>query len=136
MQFFQNKRHLNLNNVIFKGNYYYKEKIKGITYKIFEGYLTYKPKYCHKSGVVFDDKFEKHGFINSNMKLPEVLSFDELKSVKTEDGAMSFHMCDGVTSKTIDIIDDRRLNNLIKYFYYYDYQARIMIFKVLVKTKK
>ena len=201
------------NNVIFKGNYYYKEKIKSITYKIFEGYLSYKPEYCYKCGVVFDDKFEKHGFITSNIKLPEVsgyktilrlhkqrylckhcnkaftlsssitnygcfisnntkhkiandlvkkrsekdiaidnnvspntverimdsyyetqklykhylpevLSFDEFKSVKTADGAMSFHMCNGITGQTIDIIEDRRLDNLIKYFYYYDYKAR------------
>ena len=60
------------NNVIFKENYYYKENIKGITYKIFEGYLIYKPKCCYKCGVVFDDKFEKHGFINSDIKSPEV----------------------------------------------------------------
>ena len=201
------------NNVIFKENCYYKKKIKGITHKIFEGYLSYKPGFCSKCGVVFDDKFEKHGFITSNIKmpkvsgyktilrlhkqrylckhchkaftlstsitnygcfisnntkhniardlvkkrsekdiasdnnvspntverimdsyyetqklykhyLPKVLLFDEFKSVKTADGAMSFHMCDGVTGQTIDIIEDRRLDNLIKYFYYYDYKAR------------
>ncbi len=56
--------------------------------------------------------------------LPTVLSFDEFKSVKTDDGAMSFHMCDGITRQTIDIIEDRRLDRLIKYFYYYDYKAR------------
>ena len=48
------------NNVIFKENCYYKEKIKGITHKIFEGHLSYKPDFCPKCGVVFDDKFEKH----------------------------------------------------------------------------
>lgn len=37
---------------------------------------------------------------------------------------MSFHMCDGITGKTIDIVEDRRLDNLIKYFFYYDYKAR------------
>ena len=37
---------------------------------------------------------------------------------------MSFHMCNGITGQTIDIIEDRRLDNLIKYFYYYDYKAR------------
>ena len=209
------------NNVIFKENYYYKEKIKGITYKIFEGYLTYKPKCCYKCGVVFDDNFEKHGFINSDIKLPEVsgyktilrlhkqrylckhcgkaftlstsitnygcfisnntkhkiakdlikkrsekdialdnnvspntverimdsyyetqklykhylpevLSFDEFKSVKTADGAMSFHMCDGITGQTIDIIEDRRLDNLIKYFYYYDYKARSRVRFIII----
>ena len=56
------------NNVFFKKNCYYKENIKGVTYKIFEGYLSYKPKFCPKCGVLFDDKFEKHGFIISNIK--------------------------------------------------------------------
>ncbi len=209
------------NNVFFKENCYYKEKIKGITYKIFEGYLSYKPKFCSKCGVVFDDKFEKHGFITSNIKmpevsgyktilrlhkqrylckhcnkaftlsssitnygcfisnntkhniardlvkkrsekdiakdndvspntverimdsyyetqklykhhLPEVLSFDEFKSVKTADGAMSFHMCDGITGQTIDIIEDRRLDNLIKYFFYYDYKARSRVKFIII----
>lgn len=195
--------------------------IKGITYKIFEGYLSYKPEFCSKCGVVFDDKFEKHGFITSNIKMPEVsgyktilrlhkqrylckhchkaftlstsitnygcfisnntkhniardlvkkrsekdiasdnnvspntverimdsyyetqklykhylpkfLSFDEFKSVKTADGAMSFHMCDGITGQTIDIIEDRRLDNLIKYFFYYDYKARSRVQFIII----
>ena len=201
------------NNVFFYENCYYKEKIKGVTYKIFEGYLSYKPKFCPKCGVLFDDKFEKHGFIISNIKipkvsgyktilrlhkqrylckhcnkaftlsttianygcnisnyikkkiavdltkkrsekdiaedndvspntvervmdsyyetqklyknyLPEVLLFDEFKSVKTADGSMSFHMCNGITGQTIDIVEDRRLDNLIRYFFYYNYKAR------------
>ena len=56
--------------------------------------------------------------------LPEVLLFDEFKSVKFADGAMSFHMCNGITGQTIDIVEDRKLTNLIKYFYYYHYKAR------------
>lgn len=209
------------NNVIFKENCYYKEKIKGITHKIFEGYLSYKPEFCSKCGVVFDNMFEKHGFITSNIKMPEVsgyktilrlhkqrylckhchkaftlstsitnygcfisnntkhniardlvkkrsekdiasdnnvspntverimdsyyetqklykhylpkvLSFDEFKSVKTADGAMSFHMCDGISGQTIDIIEDRRLDNLIKYFYYYDYKARSRVQFIII----
>ena len=208
-------------NVFFKENCYYKEKIKGITYKIFEGYLSYKPKFCPKCGVLFDDKFEKHGFIISNIKipkvsgyktilrlhkqrylckhcnkaftlsttianygcnisndikkrivvnltkkrsekdiaidhnvspntvervmdsfyetqklykhyLPEVLSFDEFKSVKSADGAMSFHMCNGITGQTIDIIEDRRLDNLIKYFLYYDYKTRSKVKFIII----
>ena len=201
------------NNIKFFDNCYFKETIKGITYKVFEGYLSYKPDYCPKCGVVFDDNFEKHGFIVSNIKLnpvsgyhtilrlhkqrylckhcnkaftlsstitnygcfisnnvkhkiafdltkkrsekdialdndvspntvervmdsfyetqklykynlPEILLFDEFKSVKSADGAMSFHMCNGITGQTIDIVEDRKLNNLIKYFYYYHYKAR------------
>ena len=209
------------NNIIFKDNCYYKEKIKGIDHKIFEGYLSYKPDCCYKCGVVFDDNFEKHGFITSNIKLPdvsgyktilrlhkqrylckhcnkvftltsnvtnygcfisnntkhkiakdlvkkrsekdiaqdnnvspntverimdsyyetqklyklylpEVLSFDEFKSVKTADGAMSFHMCNGITGQTIDIIEDRRLDNLIDYFYYYDYKTRSRVKFIII----
>ena len=200
-------------NIFFKENFYYKETINNIIHKIFEGYLSYTPDFCPKCGVVFDKSFEKHGFISSDIKipdvlgfksilrlhkqrylckhcnkaftltsnitsygcfisnitkhkiakdltkkrsekdiafdnnvstntvervmdsyyetqklyknyLPEVLSFDEFKSVKSADGAMSFHMCNGITGQTIDIIEDRRLDNLIKYFYYYDYKAR------------
>ena len=209
------------NNLIFKENFYYETKIKGITNKIFEAYLSYKPHSCPKCGVLFDDKFEKHGFIISNIKipdvsgfksilklhkqrflckhcnkaftlstnivnygcfisnntkhkiavdlmkkrsekdialdnnvspntverimdsyyetqklykhyLPEVLSFDEFKSVKSADGAMSFHMCNGLTGQTIDIIEDRRLDNLIKYFFYYDYKARSKVKFIII----
>lgn len=48
--------------------------------------------------------------------LPERLCFDEFKSTKDADGAMSFIYCDADTSKIIDIVEDRKLNNLIKYF--------------------
>lgn len=64
--------------------------------------------------------------------LPKVLSFDEFKSVKSADGAMSFHMCNGITGQTIDIIEDRRLDNLIKYFYYYDYKARSRVQFIII----
>lgn len=208
-------------NIIFKENCYYKKKIKGVTHKVFDGYLTYQPLYCDKCGVIFDDKFEKHGFITSNIKipdvsgyktilrlhkqrylckhcnkaftlktnivnygcfisnntkhkiandlikkrsekdialdnnvspntverimdsyyetqklykhyLPEVLCFDEFKSVKSADGAMSFHMCNGVTGQTIDIVEDRRLDKLIKYFFYYDYKARSKVKFIII----
>lgn len=201
------------NNVKFYENFYYKQKIKGITHKVFEGYLSYQPKYCDKCGILFDDKFEKHGYITSNIKipdvagyktilklhkqrylckhcnkaftlktnivdygcfiskntkwkiakdlkekrsekdiaiannvspntvervmdsyyntnklyknyLPEVLSFDEFKSVKSADGAMSFNLCNGKTGKIIDIVENRQLNYLLKYFSYYTHKAR------------
>lgn len=56
--------------------------------------------------------------------LPEILSFDEFKSVKSADGTMSFHMCDGKTGKTLDIVEDRKLNSLLKYFSYFTHKAR------------
>lgn len=200
-------------NIKFYDNFYKKEKIKGITTKIFEGYLSYTPSHCPKCGTIFDNNFEKHGFIISDIKipnvsgykailrlhkqrylckhcnkaftltsnitnygcfisnstkwniakdltkkrsekdiaidnnvspntvervmdsfyddkklyknyLPEVLSFDEFKSVKSADGAMSFHMCNGITGKTIDIVENRQLLHLLKYFSYYSFKAR------------
>ena len=36
--------------------------------------------------------------------LPEILSFNEFKSVKSADGAMSFHMCDGKTGQTMILL--------------------------------
>lgn len=190
-----------------------RKKIKGISHKIFEGILTYQPICCEKCGVLFDNNFEKHGFITSNIKIPDVagfktilrlkkqrylckhcgkaftlrdnvteygcfiskntkwkianelrnkisekdiaknnnvspntverimdsyydtqklyknylpkiLSFDEFKSVKSSDGAMSFHMCNGETGQTIDIVEDRKLLSLLKYFSYYSFRAR------------
>ena len=64
--------------------------------------------------------------------LPEILSFDEFKSVKSADGAMSFHMCNGFNGQIIDIIEDRRLNNLINYFFYYDYKARSRVKFIII----
>ena len=201
------------NNIKFYNNCYHKEKIKGVYHKVFEGVLTYQPVCCEKCGVLFDNNFEKHGFITSDIKmpdvvgfktilrlkkqrylckhcgkaftlrdnvtdygcfiskntkwkianelrnkisekdiaknnnvspntverimdsyydtkklyknyLPQVLSFDEFKSVKSADGAMSFHMCNGETGQTIDIVEDRKLLNLLKYFSYYSFKAR------------
>ena len=64
--------------------------------------------------------------------LPEVLSFDEFKSIKSADGAMSFHMVDGKTGKTIDIVEDRRLNSLLTYFSYYTHKARSKVKLIVI----
>ena len=64
--------------------------------------------------------------------LPEILSFDEFKSVKSADGAMSFHMCDGKTGKTIDIVEDRRLFKLMKYFSYFTHEARSKVKLIVI----
>ena len=201
------------NRITFKENFYSEQIIKGFTYKVFEGTLSYKPECCKYCGVIFDDNFEKHGFITSRIKLPsisgfktllvlhkqrylckhcnhaftlstpivndccfisnntkyhivkdltkkisekdialnndvspntvervmdsfydspkiikshlpQVLSFDEFKSVKSAEGAMSFHLCNAITGKTIDIVEDRKLSSLIKYFSHYTSKAR------------
>ena len=64
--------------------------------------------------------------------LPEVLSFDEFKSVKSAEGAMSFHMCDGKTGKTIDIVENRKLNSLMQYFSYFTHKARCKVKLIVI----
>jgi len=209
------------NNITFSENFYHKENIKGIAHKVFEATLSYVPKYCYKCGVAFDSKFEKHGFITSNIKIPDVvgyksilrlhkqryickhcnktftlsssitdygcfisnntkwkiasdlrnkisecdiarsnnvspntverimdsyyetvkiyknylpriLSFDEFKSVKSADGAMSFNMCNGETGQIIDIIEDRKLFSLMKYFGRYSHKARASVKYIVI----
>lgn len=56
--------------------------------------------------------------------LPEALCFDEFKSVKAAQGAMSFVYCNAETSEIIDIVEDRRLNHLINYFSGFTRKAR------------
>ena len=64
--------------------------------------------------------------------LPEVLSFDEFKSVKSADCSMSFNMCDGKTGKILDIVEDRKLNSLLKYFSYFTYKARSKVKLIVI----
>ncbi len=56
--------------------------------------------------------------------LPKVLCFDEFKSTKTADGAMSFIYVDALKHSIIDVVEDRRLNNLINYFNRFTKKAR------------
>lgn len=45
---------------------------------------------------------------------------------------MSFHMVDGKTGKTIDIVEDRKLNSLLKYFSYYTHKARSKVKLIVI----
>lgn len=55
------------------------------------------------------------------------MCFDEFKSVKSVDSAMSFIFCDAQTSKIIDILPDRKLPELRKYFSRYSMEARFSV---------
>ena len=61
--------------------------------------------------------------INHNY-LPEALCFDEFKSTKDTSGSMSFIFADAHTHQIIDIVEDRRYNNLKKYFNQFTKKAR------------
>lgn len=64
--------------------------------------------------------------------LPKVLCFDEFKSTKNCSGAMSFIMCDGITHKIVDIVENRQLNHLIDYFSRYTLESRNMVEHIVI----
>ena len=64
--------------------------------------------------------------------LPEVLCFDEFKSVKSAEGAMSFVFCDGKNGRLIDIVEDRRLNTLKPYFMRFSKEARERVTHIVI----
>ena len=64
--------------------------------------------------------------------LPRHLCFDEFKSVKESSGAMSFIFCGATTGEVIDIVEDRRLNHLIKYFMTYSKTARHAVRTIVI----
>ena len=72
------------NNIKFYENCYHKEKIKGISHKVFEGVLSYQPTCCEKCGVLFDNIIEKHGFITSNIKIPDVAGYKTILRLKKQ----------------------------------------------------
>lgn len=80
---------------------------------------------------IIDSYYELDSKVYKNT-LPQVLSFDEFKSVKSADGAMSFHICNAKNGKTIDIVEDRRLNSLIKYFSRYSRDSRLNVKYIVI----
>lgn len=64
--------------------------------------------------------------------LPRHLCFDEFKSVKSAKGAMSFIFCDAQTGKVVDIVEDRRLDSLMKYFMGYSKAARRAVKTIVI----
>ena len=53
--------------------------------------------------------------------LPECMCFDEFTYKKR---IMAFNICDAITGKTFDLVEDRKLEKLIKYFRYYTLECR------------
>ncbi len=57
-------------------------------------------------------------------KLPKVLLIDEFKSVKNIKGAMSFIIVDGETGEIFDIVENRQLHYLERYFRKFELDVR------------
>jgi len=64
--------------------------------------------------------------------LPRNLCFDEFKSVKSASGSMSFIFCDADNHSIIDIVEDRRLHVLRRYFSQYSKQARENVDRIVI----
>ena len=65
-----------------------------------------------------------HDLIIRKNFLPRHLCFDEFKSVRKSSGHMSFLFLDAEKGSVIDVLEDRRLPELIKYFSSYTDSAR------------
>jgi len=80
------------------------------------------------------NSFYKYHLPNFNY-LPKKLCFDEFRSVKECFGAISFVFCDAESHKIIDILEDRRLNQLRNYFSKYSQKAKISSHYMLTSIK-
>lgn len=74
--------------------------------------------------VLYD--FTNHCLTNFQ-HLPKVLCVDEFKSTKSCQSGMSFICADAESKKIIDILPDRRLFSLIKYFLKYSRKERLKV---------
>ena len=76
-----------------------------------------------------------HGFCNYSPQfnyLPHNLCFDEFKSTKSADGAMSFIFCNAENGQILDIVENRRLSKLMQYFYRYSKKARSSVKRIVI----
>lgn len=68
-------------------------------------------------------KFDNSFNVDFNL-LPKHLCFDEFKSTRDAKGAMSFIFCDVYNHKIIDIVENRQLLFLKRYFYSFTKSVR------------
>jgi transposase len=64
---------------------------------------------------------------DSFTKLPQVLCVDEFKATKDCTGHMAFIAMDGETHEIVTVLDDRRLESLVKYFLKFPRKVRMRV---------
>ena len=89
----------------------------------------YHVSHCTVNRII-DDFYAYHN--PKRNYLPRHLCFDEFKSVKAASGAMSFIFCEATTGQVVDIVEDRRLDHLIKYFMTYSKAARHAVRTIVI----
>jgi len=83
---------------------------------------------------IINSSYEVHNPFHK--ELPENLCFDEFKSVKSAVGAMSFIYCNADTSDIFDIVEDRRLSSLYRYFMRFPQDSRDKVKRVVIDMYK
>ena len=105
------------------------------TKKISEKDIAINNNVSHSTVNRIIDSYRSHIKICRNY-LPENLCFDEFKSVKSAVGAMSFNFCNADTGEIIDIVEDRRLYSLTRYFSRYSKDARLKVKNIVIDMYK
>ena len=49
------------------------------------------------------------------------MCWDEFKSVASAEASMSFDYCDAITHQLVDVVQDRKMENLVRYFNLFDW---------------
>ena len=60
-------------------------------------------------------------------ELPEHMCWDEFKSVTSAEASMSFAYCDAMTHQLVDVVQDRKMENLVRYFNQFPLETRLNI---------
>lgn len=84
----------------------------------------------HRISVPTVQRILEQGYLPyeiSKKHLPEILCFDEFKSTKDSDGAMSFLFMDGKSHEILDIVENRKLSALENYFSDFSYKTRSQV---------
>ena len=60
-------------------------------------------------------------------ELPEHMCWDELKSVASAEASMSFAYCDAITHQLVDVVQDRKMENVVRYFNQFPLETRLNV---------
>ena len=105
------------------------------THKISEKDIAKQLNISHNTvNRIINSYFSAHK-VNINY-LPKALCFDEFKSTKDARGAMSFIFCNADTHKIIDIVENRQLYFLKKYFLRFPKKVRYNVQYIVIDMYK
>ncbi|MGX7072683.1 ISL3 family transposase [Helcococcus kunzii] len=105
--------------------------LKDISLKVSEIDIANLNNVSHSTVSKYIDK-DFRSYRPSYLWLPKHISFDEFKSTKDADGSMSFIFTDVENNKIIDIVENRQLHFLTKYFSRFTDEARAMVETVCI----